>query len=203
VTEPDRGRGWLLAVALFAAALALRTWVFGLVTVPTASMAPTLLPGEIALYWKFVEPTPGDVVVVDRDDGVLHIKRLVADGGEEVEIAAGRLYVNGAAIAAGEGAPASWSEPGRAEDRCRERQSATVVEARAARRWTVIPGGEHERERAPEDTIFLLGDNRASSSDSRQWGPSPRAAARGVVAAIVWSRSPCGEIRLDRVGSLM
>jgi len=207
VTEAGGGRttgagwrGWVVAGALLGAALVLRTWVFGLVTVPTASMAPTLLPGEIALYWKFQEPAVGDVVVVDRDDGVLHIKRVVAIGGDEVEISAGRLYVNGSPIREAAGEAARWEEEG--VEGCRERSAATVIEAREARRWRVIPGGEHERERVPEGTIFLLGDHRPSSSDSRQWGASPRQAARGVVASLVWSRSPCGDLRPDRVGSL-
>jgi len=53
----------------------------------------------------------------------------------------------------------------------------------------------------PRDSLFLLGDNRAHSLDSRFRGFIPRGSVVGVPAWIYYSRDPAtGEVRLDRVG---
>ncbi len=188
-------RGWAAGAGLVGLALALRTWVFGLVSVPTASMVPSVLPGEVLLYWRLAEPEPGDVVAVDRADGVLHVKRVVAGAGQEVELSGGLLYVDGRRVTGELDGVLRW-----VDGDCTPREGRGAPEVLGAASYRVLPGGDHPRERVPEGQIFLLGDHRGASSDSRQWGPSPRSAVRGVVLARVWSREPCGSLRPDRVG---
>ena len=51
------------------------------------------------------------------------------------------------------------------------------------------------------DAYFVLGDNRANSSDSRFWGTVPRNLVLGKVDRVLWSRDSAGRLRLDRLGA--
>ncbi len=186
--------GWSLGLAALLLAAALRRWVFGLAAVPTASMVPAILPGEVVLFRKGAAPALGDVVAVERGDGALHFKRVVAAAGQEVEIADGALYVDGLRLEAAPAPSVSWRDAD-----CEERSARAVEEQQAGGARRVLPGGSHERGRVPEGAVFLLGDHRAASSDSRQWGPARLDDVLGIVIATPWSRNPCGSVRLDRI----
>lgn len=192
-----RGAAWVTAASAALAALAARRWLFGLVSVPTASMAPTVLPGEVLILSRRRAPAVGDVVAVDRSDGALHVKRVVAGEGTEVEIADGRLYLDGVRVTGDTDGRDAWVDAD-----CAARSSPAASESAGGARWRVIPGGAHERERVPAGHLWLLGDHRGASSDSRQWGPAPIERVRGVVVGVAWSRAPCGSLRADRIGFL-
>ncbi|MCP4809746.1 MAG: signal peptidase I [Proteobacteria bacterium] len=175
------------ALALVAIAVFLRAFVFGVVRVRTGSMEPTVAEGEVRLWSRLAEPVVGDIVVVRLPDepDILHVKRLVAVGPGEVELATGRLYVNGQAI--GEESPdLSW-----VDGQCRERVAAAVTERSGEANWTVVADGDHAREPLEDGEVWLLGDARRTSHDSRQWGALPRSAIVGVVTSIAWSRDTC------------
>jgi signal peptidase I len=85
-----------LAVAVLLA-IAARS-AFRLFAIPTASMAPTLQPGDVvvATPYRFSDPATGDVVVFRSLDGdELLVKRIVATAGELVEEQEGKLLVGG------------------------------------------------------------------------------------------------------------
>ncbi len=185
--------GGLALVALLSAALALRWFVLGTVSVHTSSMAPSVLPGDVLLFSRLTTPAVGDVLVVEQGDAV-HVKRLVATGPGVVELSQGRLYVDGQPLRTGPGAPRTWTDAD-----CAERTTATVMEG-AAPGWAVLEGGEHERTTLAEQELWLLGDHRGLSSDARHWGPLPPESVLGVVLAVAWSHSSCGPIRWDRLG---
>lgn len=54
----------------------------------------------------------------------------------------------------------------------------------------------------PPNTVFVIGDNRDNSSDSRVWGPVPLANIKGTVTFIWWSSAERG-VRWDRVDALV
>lgn len=140
--------------------LAIRTWVAEPVLVPTASMAPTLWPGDHVLVDK-VGPRVrewhrGDVVLLRSPDGGLAVKRVVGLPGDRVAILDGRLHRAGRAV----------PEP------------AVDPEALDSVYW--------EPPRVPDGHVLVLGDHRADSVDSREWGPVPVGSLVGRVTLVMW-----------------
>ena len=131
------------------------------VRVDGPSMLPTLLDEDRLLVTRgYDAAVRGDIVVIDppshpliRHDDTL-IKRLVAHGGDRIELRDGLVYVNGMPE------PTSY-------DVIQEDPRATLAP------FTV-----------PEDYVFVLGDNRPASLDSRSFGPVPLTSVRGKVIAV-------------------
>jgi len=152
--------GWLAALVLVAQ-WPLRVWVAEPLVVRTSSMSPTLEPGERVVTWK---AGAGHAtwhrgeVVSLRHDGQVWIKRIVAVGGDTVGLRDGRLVVDGRVV------HEPWSDPERID--------------------SVYFGPV----RVPVGSVFVMGDNRADSEDSRSFGPVPGSAITGRVVAVVWPR---------------
>ncbi len=144
---------WLqtLVVALVALIL-LFTFVGRVITVDGDSMLPTLHHRDVMLVRSIAyDPKPGDVVVLTKDFDHYHdqpiVKRVIAVGGQSVRIdyAADKVYVDGAAL----------DEP-------------YILE------WDMFDysvGGKLTVSEltVPEGCVFVLGDNRNNSSDSRHY----------------------------------
>jgi len=165
--------------------------------VPSASMSPTLLVGDHVLadmmsfgaryrLWSFgrtlrrfrpVEaPRSGDIVVVlnPRDTEQEFMKRVVAVAGETVEMRDRRLYVDGAAV----------DEP-----------------FAVYRRGGMPASAQFGPVTVPAGHVFVLGDNRDESIDSRIWGAVPVESVTGLVRAVYWSWDAAdGSVRWSRVG---
>jgi len=157
-------------------ALAVRTFVVQAFKIPSGSMRPTLLEGDRILVNKFLyrfkEPERGDVIVFKypEDPKRDFIKRLVGKGGEEVLIRGGRVVVDGKEIASGVFGEHHYYNQGPF-------------------------GDEHKTQKVPRDHYFVLGDNSASSRDSRFWGFVPRRNVLGKAFLIYW---PLNRIRTIR-----
>ena len=152
----------LLAVAV-GVALVVKAYVVQPFLIPSGSMERTLLVGDRVLVNKFIyrvrTPHAGDVVVFlspdDRD--VDFIKRVVAVGGQTVELRDGTVYVDGVARA----------EPfvnGDVKDTYTSRQPVKV----------------------PTGYVWVMGDNRTNSRDSRYFGPRPVGDLLGQAMCIYW-----------------
>lgn len=181
-------RRWLgVAVAALLSAVALRAFVLGVVRVRTGSMEPTVAEGEIRVWSRLATPTVGDVVVVRLPDepDVVHVKRLVAVGPAEVELVQGRLYVDGVGLGE-EAEPLEWQDAS-----CRPRRAESVRERVGDTSWRVVAAGDHDREILHAGEVWLLGDARRTSHDSRQWGPLPAAAIEGVLTGVAWTPGAC------------
>ena len=100
MTAEPRRRGAVPAlvggVAVVVAAMALRAVGGGPLVVATADMQPTVLPGDVVWVDRSV-PDVGDVVAWRPDPDALYLARVVAGPGAAVELAAGRIWVDGAA----------------------------------------------------------------------------------------------------------
>ncbi|MED5373492.1 MAG: signal peptidase I [Myxococcota bacterium] len=185
-----KGRSWPLwaAVGALVTSLALRRFVFGLVTIQTGSMQPNLRPQQTLLYSKTRAAEPGDVVVLELpwEPGVLHVKRLVAQGPGEVELADGRLYLSGEPVFVDRDVDVPW----RSED-CRSELGRGHRERIGEEEWLVLGGGDHARTPLKAGEVWVLGDRRGRSEDSGQWGPIPASALRGTVITAVWDSGRC------------
>ena len=83
---------------------------------------------------------------------------------------------------AGDEAPLVWTDGA-----CRDRSPPGVQERGV---W-VERAGESPRLELFEDEVFLLGDHRSASEDSRQWGPLPSRVIVGVVQGVAWGGTSC------------
>jgi signal peptidase I len=146
----------LIAIAL---AVAARSAV-RIYSIPSASMEPTLHPGDHILVTPYRRSLPnrGDVVVFrsPANGNELFVKRIVAVPGDLVESRCGRLFVGGHAAA----------EP---HVRGPEMTGSILPQ--------VVPSGSY----------FVLGDNRSNSFDSRHWGFLSGASLVGRARLILWS----------------
>ena len=146
--------------------MAIRTFVVAPFKIPSGSMRPTLMEGDRILVSKFLyrfrEPQRGEIIVFRFPENPRrpYIKRLVAVGGDRVEIREGRMVING-----------------------------QVVPERFARAYYYNQGQYGLPEsvvEVPPDAFFVLGDNSASSHDSRFWGFVPRRLLIGKALCIFW-----------------
>lgn len=131
---------------------------FGIVLIDGKSMNSTLEDGEIHIFRKFGEPEIGDIVVVEErltDDYPSHhiIKRLVGKSGDVLRVQSGHLYRNGELV----------EEP---------YINRSLAQEFAESDWEIT---------IPEGYIFIMGDNRDASKDSRQVGSFKEEAVRGIV----------------------
>lgn len=149
----------VLAGLLLTGLLAIRLWVMEPVAVESESMKPTLNPGSVVLVLRQGQAVrhvrSGDVVVfASPADGSPVIKRVVAEAGQEIEIRDAVLYVDSVPV----------QEP--------------FVD------YASIDGTYYPSTEVPEGTVFVLGDNRERSIDSRDFGPLPLEGIDGIVLGV-------------------
>jgi signal peptidase I len=182
-------REWVESIVIaFILAMFIRTFFVQAFKIPTGSMRPTLLEGDVILVNKFIygpkipftdlrlpgfrQPKRGDVIVFIYPDNPKKdfIKRLVAQEGETVEIKNGTIYIN--------------DQP--------------LLEPIFSQRFYYNKGElamEGEKIVVPKDSYFVLGDNSVSSQDSRYWGFVPKNNILGEAMIIYW---PPNRIRIIR-----
>lgn len=180
--------------ALFSLLLIGRVWLFEVVSVANDSMSPALLTGELVWVWRgpLAEVSPGSVVLYEYS-GVRSLKRVVAVGGQTVEVSAGALFIDGDAARQED---ATILLPGD----CGVSEMSGIIERWGEVQAAVRPAGEAFSEQVPPGAVYILGDHRAESSDSRQWGPLPESAIRGVAGRVLWSGGGCDSPRWFRIG---
>ncbi len=114
--------------------------------VPTGSMKTTIMPGDrlIAnrLAYIFSDIERGDIVVFPYpdDETILYVKRVIGLPGDVIEIVDGKVFVNGEEL----------DEP---------YVSSTIIDFTKNSGPYIVP----------EEHLFMMGDNRANSEDSRYW----------------------------------
>ena len=173
-------RDWLVVVLIaLGAAMLVRVYVLQQFYISGPSMQTTLLENNRVLVnklsYRLHDVRRGDVVVFDRvttNGGVVAhddlIKRVIAVGGDTVSISQCNVIVNGKKI-----------DESYLDDKSGGSQN--LVD-----RCRVIDLAEQT---IPKDKIFVMGDNRAESFDSRSFGPIDKDLIVGRAFAIVWPLS--------------
>jgi signal peptidase I len=195
------GLAIVVGLPLLGLPFALRAWVIEAFQIPSGAMIPTLMIGDHIFVRKLGSlAAPGDVSVFKfpPDPQVDYVKRVMARGGDRIEMRAGLVYVNGRELPQKKldrpcPSPPELGPCEVLEERNGSRSYLIVRAPDRAPSWgpTTVPAGH----------FFVMGDNRDNSNDSRIWGTVPAENMKGKARLIWWSRDPQGGTRWDRVGS--
>jgi signal peptidase I len=176
----EYGEAVVVAVVL---ALLIRAFVVQAFTIPSGSMMDTLLIGDYILVNKFLygaevpftdshlpglrDPRRGDIIVFKypNDESRDFIKRIVALGGETVQVRDNQVLINGKALEEPYVKPGSYAPTA---GHCGYPFGCDPI---------VVPPGHY----------FVMGDNRDLSLDSRYWGFVPHEHLIGRPLFIYWS----------------
>ncbi len=188
-------------------AIFIKTSIVEAYKIPSQSMEDTLLVGDFLLANKFIygarlplvdwrlpsirDPKQGDVVIFifPRDGVTKYIKRCVAVAGDTVLIADKQLFVNGK----------PFVNPPDAKFIDTTNSGKQNIQPR-------LPGGLDSRDNfgpyvVPQNSYFMMGDNRDNSYDSRYWGVVSKDLILGEAMAIHWSwddeAAPSPPVTLD------
>ncbi len=187
----------LVAVVL---ALFIRTFIIQAFKIPSGSMKQTLLIGDHILVNKFLygikipfsqttiipikNPERGDIIVFKfpEDPSKDFIKRVIGVAGDVIEVRDKRVYVNHTLLNHDYGI---YTDP---------HIISGVIQPRDNFGQVVVP----------EHSLFVMGDNRDQSYDSRFWGFVDLEAVKGKALIIYWSwdKRKFG-VRWDRIGQIL
>lgn len=202
-TAREYGEALFLAILL---TFFIRSFIIQAFRIPTGSMEETLEVGDFLFVNKFLygakipwlgghlpsirDPKPGDIIVFryPRDLTKDFIKRCIAVEGQTIEIRNKQVYVDGV---------------------LRE-EPYTKFTDRVTRHDRRDPRDSFGPEQVPPGHLFMMGDNRDNSHDSRYWGFLSRDLIKGKAMFIYWSWDPQHKLanlvptpRWTRIGHLI
>lgn len=182
-TEPAREETstvrWLMETALlillaFALAQGVKTFLVQPFVIPTGSMIPTIEIGNRVLAekitFRFIRPPRYDDIVVFNDPRGEHpalIKRTIAVAGQSVDLRAGAVYVDNVKL----NEPYTHGQPS-----------------------VPLDSSIQYPFRVPDGDIWVMGDNRTNSGDSRYFGPIPLTSVQGRAVWTYWPLQAFGAL---------
>ena len=169
----------VLVVLVVALSWGLRTFVFQAYEIPSGSMEATIQPGDMVFSEKVTyygsDPQPGDIVTFYDPDpehaGRILIKRVIAVGGQTIDLQDGRVYIDGVL----QDEPYTRGEP--------TYPLTPYYNLTIDYPYTVPEGG-----------LWVMGDNRTNSQDSRHFGPIAQTSVTGKAIFIYWPLSNVGTL---------
>jgi len=184
---------------------AVRDDVVEMFVVPSASMMPNVLPGDRIVADKTVGHPGGPrlwrgalaIFVNPNDRALIFIKRVIALPGDHVEIDGAEVRVNGQALAT---SPSGEDAVGAATRLTRERGDHGTYDVLHP---TAPSPGPPVKLVVPDGRVFVLGDNRVATVDSRTFGTIPLADVKGVARQVWFSTGRTEGVRWRRIGRLL
>lgn len=144
----------------------IRTFIITPIRVVGSSMDKTLKQGEILLLEKVDKSYKRYDIVVIKEGNERIIKRIIGMPGESIKIVEGVIYINGEAI--------------------EDKYASTYTEDFSLSKFDL--------EVIPEDSYFVLGDNRKISKDSRLLGPINKKQIQGKAIYRIWPFNKFGDL---------
>lgn len=189
-------------------ALFIRAYIVQAFKIPSGSMIPTLLIGDHILVNKFIygtkipfsdkhilkfrNPAKGDIIVFKypEDPEKDFIKRVMAVGGDQIESKNKVIFVNGKKVVEpyvqhvyGFIYPSCANLMAGKDNPCHRDNFGPIV--------------------VPKNKVFVMGDNRDQSYDSRYWRFVDLKAIKGKALIIYWSWDPDDSLRFNRIGKIV
>lgn len=159
-TVKDKNEIWEWIKALLIAiilAFIIRAFFFAPIVVDGKSMEPTLQNQDRMIVTKIGEPKRFDIVVFHAPDGTDYIKRVIGLPGDRIEYKNDILYINGKA----------YDEPYLDKYKSELKDGGTLTDSFTLKETAV------GKDVVPEGDLFVMGDNRRWSKDSRKIGAIP------------------------------
>ncbi len=200
--------------------LVLRSFLFEPFKVPTASLEPTVLPGDFILSNKFAyglrlpvwgnkilelgKPKNGDIAIfkVPVDNKIWMVKRVIGIPGDKIDYVAKKLTVNGVAANY-----KSLGDSSDTNDGINFRPVEVFEEEIFGIKHKIFNNNTgHDLDfhlTVPEGHYFMMGDNRDNSDDSRYWGfvPEYNLEGKAVLIWLSWDQFNWKNIRWSRSGT--
>ena len=204
---------WAIVIVII-----LRAFVVQAYKIPSGSMIPTLVVGDHLLAGKFTygikipymdvkffqwrKPKKGEIVIFEfpLDPSKDFVKRVVGTEGDTVEMKAGVLYINGKKIPVKYVSEYDYNDTAGNREHCKKLEE-DLFNHKHYILW--CRGYEDMRDYGPyvvpKNSIFVMGDNRDHSNDSRFWGPVPLVKVKGTpwIVYFPWDSSS-GTINFKR-----
>ena len=185
-------REWVEAI-IFALVVAgiVRTYMFAPFQIPSGSMIPTIQIGDhiFASMYSYGSPIPftdikvfekpiqrGEIVIFPypKDPDIDYIKRAIGMPGEVLEIRKDQVYINGEPLEE----PYAYYDP----------DQRRLLDSQA--QGGSYPVSNFGPVQIPKGKLFVMGDNRYNSADSRYWGFVDEKSVMGKGQVIYWSHDP-------------
>ena len=169
---------WVAVVAVaIVAALLIRVFLFQQYYIDGPSMQTTLMPEDRVLVnklsYRLHDVNRGDVIVFARLTGVDNhddlIKRVIGLPGESLEVRSCEVFIDGRRL------QEPYLNP--------EQTAAVEPSSRCGSHTDIAP------QIVPDDMVFVMGDNRVQSFDSRDFGPIDIDEIRGRAFVVIWPAS--------------
>jgi signal peptidase I len=188
-----------IAIAILLA-LFIRTFIIQAFKIPSGSMKPTLIVGDHLLVNKFIygiripivdrfliqfkKPKRGDILVFKwpKDESKDFIKRVIGIEGDVIEIRNDILYINGQKVVTEFVSKYNDNDISEA-DRCEE----YLEDNKHYILDQYVKYEDFGPVTVPENSVFVMGDNRDNSQDSRYWGFVTLNKIKGKALIIYWS----------------